>query len=129
MVSHIAGGNFIKEFLCTGNFRLFNRPQFQTIHCSLGFGDEIDVLYTSIIKGNCPVWRIVAHRCRNVKSLGYPNKEKSADMTSYEILESLQAEINLINRELPLYQQIQMVTIRQQEFSKTSLQKIKRHLA
>ena len=59
----------------------------------------------------------------------YPNKEKSAGMTSYEVLESLQAEINLINRELPLYQQIQMVTIRQQEFSKTSLQKIKRHLA
>jgi long-chain acyl-CoA synthetase len=58
----------------------------------------------------------------------YPNKEKSEGMTSYEILEALQTEINLINRELPMYQQIQMVTIRQQEFAKTALQKIKRHL-
>lgn len=58
----------------------------------------------------------------------YPNKEKTAGMTSYEILEALQVQVNLINRELPLYQQIQMVSIRQEEFSKTALQKIKRHL-
>ena len=59
----------------------------------------------------------------------YPNKEKAENMTPYEILEHLQAEINKINNELPMYQQIQMVNIREQEFTKTALQKIKRHLA
>ncbi len=59
----------------------------------------------------------------------FPNKDKTQGMTTYEILEHLQEEFNKINNTLPIYQQIQMISVREQEFTKTSLKKIKRHLS
>ena len=56
----------------------------------------------------------------------YPSPKETAGMTSYEILDTLQKEIDRINDEYPSYKQIQLVNLRENEFLKTSSQKIKR---
>ena len=57
----------------------------------------------------------------------YPDPLRTEGLSSYEILEHIQRGVNNLNSELPLYQQIQMVTIREKEFDKTGTKKIKRH--
>lgn len=55
-----------------------------------------------------------------------PDSRETAGMSSYEILEHLQKQVDEINKQLPPYQQIQMISIRDTEFEKTSTKKIKR---
>lgn len=57
----------------------------------------------------------------------YPDPQRTEGLSSYEILEHLQREVDKINNALPSYQQIQLVNIREKEFNKTGTKKIKRH--
>lgn len=57
----------------------------------------------------------------------YPDPQRCEGLSSYEILEHLQQEVDKINRDLPTYQQIQLVNIREKEFNKTGTKKIKRY--
>ena len=57
----------------------------------------------------------------------YPDPQRTQGLSSYEILEHLQRDIDAINNTLPTKQQIQLVNIREKESNKTATKKIKRH--
>lgn len=57
----------------------------------------------------------------------FPDPVRTEGMSSFEILNHIQREVDEINRTLPSYQQIQLVNIRAKEFDKTGTRKIKRY--
>ena len=56
----------------------------------------------------------------------YPDREKTAGMSSFEVLEKIQDEISELNRTLPFYKRIQSLKLTETEFVKTGIQKIRR---
>lgn len=59
----------------------------------------------------------------------YPDAKLTEHMEDYEVLGALQREIDRLNSTLPAYQQLQVVNLREREFTKTSSMKIKRYAA
>jgi long-chain acyl-CoA synthetase len=57
--------------------------------------------------------------------IGSPEEQK---LSHYEVLDMLHQEIDKINMGLPFYQQIQIISLRENEFPKTASKKIKRHM-
>ncbi len=56
----------------------------------------------------------------------YPDPAETQGMTSYEILESLQREVDKVNESLPAFKQIRFINLRDTEFDKTTKKSIKR---
>lgn len=52
--------------------------------------------------------------------------EKTEETDKYKILESVQEDIEVLNRRLPVYKRIQSVKLSESEFKKTSMQKVRR---
>lgn len=57
----------------------------------------------------------------------YPDPALTENMSSYEILEKFQSEIDKLNKKLPSYKQIRVINIRDTAFERTNTGKIKRH--
>lgn len=63
-----------------------------------------------------------------ITALIYPNQELVAGKTAEEIEALVKADVNALNKELPVYKQIRDVEIRSTEFEKTTSKKIKRYI-
>jgi len=59
----------------------------------------------------------------------YPSAPQTAGMSQYEVLGSLQKEIDAINETLPSYKQIEMLNLREKPFDKTPSGKIIREVS
>ena len=71
-VADMGGRELVEEFLCTGYLASLYLAQVEGWHAALGLCHEIDVLHRALLKGYCPVGRLVAyvgHRGRYIDSL------------------------------------------------------------
>jgi long-chain acyl-CoA synthetase len=92
--------------------------------------------YESVLR-ECPwIKEVIAYGANTGSSVDdvkiaimvYPDPDATAGLTSFEILAQLQAEVDELNSKLPTFKQIQMINIRDTEFSKTAKKSIKRKI-
>lgn len=62
-----------------------------------------------------------------ITALIYPNEEMTQHMTKEAVYEALKAEVNEVNKNLPVFKQIHEIELRDTEFEKTTTKKIKRY--
>ena len=94
------------------------------------FPEEIEEYLASIDKINeCVVVGRKNGRDTVLTAVVFPNAERfPAGTTNAEMLDSIKADINKLNRRLVGYKQIRNVELRTTEFEKTTTKKVKRHL-
>ncbi len=61
-----------------------------------------------------------------ITAIVYPNYDMFKDVSKDEIYETIKAEVNKINKNLPSFKQIREIELRDTEFEKTTSRKIKR---
>lgn len=86
---------------------------------------KIDIIAESVVVGR----KAEDGETIVLTAIVYPDKSKFSDGTSAEeMLETIKAQIMLVNKKLPTYKHIKGFELRDTEFEKTTSRKIKRHL-
>lgn len=70
VIGHKSIGQLRKQLFSTIDLGFFDWAQIQAFHCTLCFGNEVNMLHCAFMEYDCPVWRIVADWRRDKETSG-----------------------------------------------------------